>query len=164
MEIKEVRKFKPTINDLITYFLLKEPMSQKKVQKLSYYAQAWSLVFLDEDIVKGIQFQAWVHGPVNIEIRKKLGKYGYNDIVVFDKNKDIELLKKENYEKFSIDSYKVLEEVWKAYGNLTANDLEIISHKELPWKEKRVGLGCLEDGYGIISNDTMKEFYAKQLQ
>jgi uncharacterized phage-associated protein len=164
MEIKEVKKVNPTINDLIYYFLLKKPMSQKKVQKLSYYAQAWCLVFLDEDIVEGIEFQAWVHGPVNVEIRKELGKYGYSDIIVVDKDKETSLLRKENKEKFSADRYEVLEKVWKAYGKFSANDLEYLSHSEKPWKEKRVGLGYLDDGYDVISNDTMKEFYASRLQ
>jgi uncharacterized phage-associated protein len=38
-------------------------ISNQKLQKLVYYAQAWTLALLDRELIEE-DFQAWVHGPV----------------------------------------------------------------------------------------------------
>ena len=155
--LSAVQKEEPKIINLIEWFILKENMTQKKVQKLAYYAQAWSLVLLEQDIVPKIKFQAWVHGPVNLSIRAILKKYGWKDIMV---QKDfVTESKKEIETRFSKDAIKVLKLVWNTYGDMTANELESLTHSEKPWREKREGLGTFEASKKIISNKTMKSFY-----
>ena len=52
------------------YFLTKESMTQKKLQKLVYYAYAWYIVSFNNNVnrIKHLLFiekpEAWVHGPV----------------------------------------------------------------------------------------------------
>lgn len=150
---------KATEVDLVDWFLLKESMSQKKIQKLAYYAQAWSLVFLDQDIVQGIEFEAWVHGPVNYKIRTELAKFGWNDIC-FESD---DINPNDIISKFSKEQNEVLEEVWNVYGTFTANQLEILTHREEPWLEKRVGLETFESSSNKISNETMKKYYSKKI-
>ena len=53
-----------TIFDIANWFLSKEGMTHKKLQKLCYYAQAWYLALYKNKLIDGY-FEAWVHGPVN---------------------------------------------------------------------------------------------------
>lgn len=151
-------KKQPTIEDLMKWFLLKSPMSQKKLQKLIYYSQAWSLVFLGEDIVNGIKFQAWVHGPVNYQLRTMLAEFGWNEIELSTRPSE-----KEVNSTFSDKQLEVLNEVWNAYGRFSADQLEVLTHREEPWLEKRLGLEPYEASANEISNETMKKFYSKMV-
>ena len=59
------------ILDIASWFLSKESMSQKKLQKLCYYAEAWSQALRGKPIPQRAEFQPWVHGPVNLELSRK---------------------------------------------------------------------------------------------
>lgn len=155
--MKSDQENKATEVDLIYWFLHKKSASQKKLQKLAYYAQAWSLVLLNEDIVDGIEFQAWVHGPVNFEIRKELVEFGWNNLSIPAGT----ITPEETFSKFSEAQNDVLEQVWKVYGELTADQLEALTHQEEPWLEKRQGLEKFEASREVISNETMKKYYSK---
>lgn len=59
------------------FFLNKESMSPKKLQKLTYYAEAWHQALLNEKLINDDNFEAWVHygvvlnkGAVNYGRRK----------------------------------------------------------------------------------------------
>ncbi|MGN0639342.1 MAG: Panacea domain-containing protein [Oscillospiraceae bacterium] len=52
------------ITDVANWFLSKESMTHKKLQKLCYYAQAWGLALFNLRITDS-RFEAWVHGPVS---------------------------------------------------------------------------------------------------
>lgn len=71
---------KYSIFDVANWFLQKEEMTPKKLQKLCYYAQAWSLALKDSAIMDGVQFEAWVHGPVNYELWQKCKGFGWNNV------------------------------------------------------------------------------------
>jgi uncharacterized phage-associated protein len=155
---------KPTIRDLVCWFLLKEPMSQKRVQKLSYYAQAYSLAILDSDIVDKIEFEAWIHGPVCRGIRRELASFGFDNIYLDFKDKDkdqVDRIKKDIRNRFSKEKKEVLEMVWNAYRKFSANELESLTHNEEPWLEQRKGLNPFENGQGKIKRQSMKKFYGK---
>ena len=53
--------------DVALYFIKKgvdekNPITNKKLQKLVYYSQAWSLVLNNEKLFNE-KIEAWVHGP-----------------------------------------------------------------------------------------------------
>ena len=52
---------------------------------------------------------------------------------------------------------KHLKEVWKAYGHLSASDLERLTHSESPWIKARKGLPPDESSHEIITKDSMRE-------
>ncbi len=62
--------------DVATYILKKtRPCTHMKLQKLLYYAQAWSLVW-DEKQLFGDRIEAWANGPVVPRLFQQLkGKY-----------------------------------------------------------------------------------------
>jgi uncharacterized phage-associated protein len=53
-----------TIQQIAQWFLCKESMTHKKLQKLCYYAQAWNLALHNSELFED-RFEAWVHGPVS---------------------------------------------------------------------------------------------------
>ena len=71
--------------------------------------------------MKNNEFQAWVHGPVNLKLWDKFKEYGWNTIELIDADQTLEELN----EKFSEVQLEFLEDVWFTYGELSANDLEI---------------------------------------
>lgn len=145
-------------NLLVNWFLLKENMSHKKIQKLCYYAQAWSLAINDKDIIKdGLDFQAWPHGPVNVDIWNKCKMFGWRDIML--KEEFVDSNTEQININFSKDQIRILDLIWDSYGGYTADELEYLTHSEKPWKEAREGLGTFDSSNRVISKETMKEFY-----
>lgn len=155
MEFQQVNQVKADIIDVAAWFLLKESMTHKKIQKICYYAEAWSETLLNAPICKNNEFQAWVHGPVNLKLWDKFKEYGWNTIELIDSDQTLEELDG----KFSEVQLELLEDVWYTYGELTANDLEKQTHKETPWLEQRVGLNPFASCSNVISVETMKEYY-----
>ena len=153
--MKMAIRSQPTIIDVAAWFLLKEAMTHKKLQKLCYYAEAWSEALLDEPICYDCDFEAWVHGPVNVTLWNKMKPFGWNIIEITDPLETKEELKG----KFDSDREDILTQVWSEYGTYTANDLECFTHQEKPWLEQREGLGPFETCTNKILVQTMKDFY-----
>jgi uncharacterized phage-associated protein len=134
------------IYNLANAFLSIEPMTNKKLQKLCYYAKAWHLALYDENIINE-PFEAWVHGPVNRALYEKYKSYDPSNI------------EKETIENPEAEFAPFIQHVYAAYGHLDGDDLEVISHKEKPWIEARADKQPWESCDTIISEDTMKSFY-----
>ncbi len=136
------------IEVIANWFLLKESMTHKKLQKLCYYAQAWGYALYDAPFINEA-FQAWVHGPVSP--------------LLYEKYKDsyLKKLTPEDIDMSMIeeDDQDFLERVWLTYGEHTPNSLEVLTQKEQPWKEARVGYKTLEPCTNEISPVTMQRFY-----
>lgn len=98
------------------------PLSTMKLQKLRYYAQAWSLVWDDSPLFDE-DFQAWDTGPICPELlRKTKGKYKVNA----DDETGAEGDLSEN-QKDTIDR------VVDYYGGHDAQWLTRLTHMEDPW-------------------------------
>ena len=128
-----------------------DSITHLKLQKLLYYAQAWSLV-LEENPIFYEEIQAWMHGPVVSEVYDVYSIYGYKEIPKPDDYPNID----RNYEE-------VLEEVMKTYGIYQAKYLEQLTHSEKPWLEARGDLPLEARCDTPISLETMKKFY-KEMQ
>lgn len=137
--------------DVAEWFLSKEAMSPKKLQKLTYYAEAWSNALLNRSMISDDKFQAWVHGPVSPVLYQTYKDYKWNDIPKVE----------DNSSEFDTDDLDLLESVWLTYGENSANDLEALTHTESPWLNARAGL-CDDDiSNNLISTDDMREYYSK---
>lgn len=136
-----------TVFDVADWFLAKEAMTHKKLQKLCYYAQAWSYAICPEAISDSV-FEAWVHGPVCRALYNKYRDYGFGYIP-----------KNNSQPQFSREQTAFLEDVWFTYGNMTANGLEALSHSELPWQKARLGLAADELSCNPIDPSDMRDFY-----
>lgn len=153
---------KSNIGVVVEWFLNKESMSHKKLQKLCYYAEAWSLITLDTDIVPDLEFEAWVHGPVNVETYKRCRPFGWREIMIAEDVKEKSL--KETQECLSDEQKEVLDIVWKLYGRFDADTLEGLTHREEPWQKAREGLRKFEIGNNVISKELMKKYYGEKFK
>lgn len=136
------------IQDLANWFLSKEPMTHKKLQKLCYYAVAWGYTLTDKKIVKNDKFEAWVHGPVSKTLYNTYKGNGWNLIPEF-----------KGGVTFPDNITEILQAVWLTYGMKGGNELEALSHSERPWVEARGGLADSEKTSNNIDISVMKEFY-----
>ena len=148
-----------TVDNIADFFLSKESISPKKLQKLVYYSYAWSIALLN-DSPENIQFklfesevEAWVHGPVVPELYRKYKDFGWQEIPqVKDFDESI----------FASEILDILQQVWDVYGGFTGNQLEAISHKEMPWIEARKGIPVCMASSEIISDKNMFIYYNEQ--
>lgn len=149
-------------NDLIfsiaKWFLSRESMSNKKLQKMCYYAYCWCIVLLSDlestinDTICKEGFEAWIHGPVCRSLYYSYKNYGWDNIPAF--NEELHLPEM---------VIEVLEEVWSVYGKFTASQLERLTHSEEPWIEARKDLNPEEVSSKRISVKTIYNYYSKQL-
>jgi len=131
-------------------------ITNKKLQKLLYYAQAWHLVFYNKPLFKD-RIEAWVHGPAIRSVYQHFKSYGYQPI-----QKDIgEDIFKNNISKNEKD---LLDEVWNVYGKHDAFYLERLTHNEDPWIKARDGIEACEASSVEISVDLMKIYYNNLLE
>lgn len=137
-----------SIFDIAEWFLQKESMTHKKLQKMCYYAQAWAYALLDEPIICDSAFQAWVHGPVSPELYDKFKGNGWKDL--YPENRNI---------NFDNKTTELLESVYETYKDFSGNALEALTHSELPWQNARKGYETNEISNMPINPDDMKEFY-----
>lgn len=131
-------------------------ISNKKLQKLMYYCQAWNLALNEEDLIKD-DFEAWRHGAVLRPLYFKYSNYGYNNIYLEPSLVD-EILNRtiSNIPRYSLN---IINRVLNLYACKTADELEEMNHFEAPWIEAR---GCLNDDEickEVIDRDLMRKYY-----
>jgi uncharacterized phage-associated protein len=151
--VKKMKKYESyEIYDIADFFIGKESMTPRKLQKLCYYAVAWGHALLNKSIVRGTQseFQAWVHGPVSPLLYKKYRGNAWGVITSPERNL-----------KLDEKTLDLLESVWMTYRELSANALEALSRTEIPWKRARAGCGDMERSTNVIDIEDMKECYCR---
>ena len=121
-----------------------------KLQKLLYYAQAWNLAFTREPLFHD-PIEAWVHGPVVPSVFRKFREYRWNKI-------DCAVLPVEDAQIIAH-----LNAVLDVYGSIQATRLESLTHREEPWKSARGERPIDEPCNAIIDTDVMKRFYSSLL-
>lgn len=125
-----------------------DPITNLKLQKLVYYAQAWYLALHGERLIPDT-FQAWVHGPVCYPLYQRFRSYSWNPISESVEVPDL---------PEGVEAH--LREVMEVYGGYSAWDLERLTHAEAPWLNARGDLPAGEPSCSVISEDDMRRFYA----
>ena len=123
------------------------PISNLKLQKLLYYAQAWHLALFEKPLFEDA-IEAWVHGPVVPSVFRQYKEFRWNPIA----------LRETNPLPARIERH--LQEVWNVYGKFDASTLERRTHGEDPWKDARGGLSPDESSNAVISRRSMKAYYS----
>lgn len=141
-----------SIYDVAKYFLSKEPMSHKKLQKMCYYAQAWHLANYKECLVPN-RFEAWAHGPVSPDLYSRYRDWGWENIPLYRGEVDFENERTASF----------LDEVYKVYGDYDADELEKKTHRELPWRNARGGLPAGAYSRNPILLSDMREYYGERI-
>lgn len=142
------------ISDIAKWFLHKESMTHKKLQKLCYYAQAWYCALYDGTPLFNDEIQAWIHGPVAPSLYRLYADYKWLLIP------QVSFINVE----FSDEIINVLEAVYNTYGELSGDQLESLTHSEDPWIEARGNLKPWEASTNPISCTAMAIYYARKYE
>lgn len=144
--------------DVAKYFLYKansdgDLITNLKMQKLLYYAQAWYLVNFSKPLFAD-PIKAWKFGPIVENAYYHFKRFGYSPIKFFNREK-IE-------EKTPDKEKKFLDEFYRIYIRYSASDLTQMSHREAPWREtpqsKEIPIGLIADFY----KKQYKKYFEKQ--
>ena len=143
---------KATAHDVAAYIIDKQVektdsgIPAMKLQKLVYYAQAWSLVW-DEKPLFSDRIEAWANGPVVPSLYETLyGRFMIIDVAGNPSNLT-------DVERETID--KVLEH----YGDKSSQWLTDLVRNEEPWLNARKGVAIDKRGNQEISWAAMGEYY-----
>jgi len=123
-------------------------LTNLKLQKMLYYAQAWHLALFNKELFEE-DFQAWVHGPVLPSQYQRFKEFQWKPII-----SDIDYPQTENKELVDF-----LNEIVDEFGSETAVALELMTHREKPWLEARGGLPSEAPSSNKISKELMFDFY-----
>ncbi|MEW6351605.1 MAG: type II toxin-antitoxin system antitoxin SocA domain-containing protein, partial [Thermodesulfobacteriota bacterium] len=147
------RSMPPTSAKLVADYILcfahecGDLITNLKLQKLLYYAQAWYLALYDEPLFPD-PLEAWVHGPVQPGQYHRFKEHKWNPIS-----------EEPECSAFSAQVKSHLDDIMDVYGDLTAHHLERLVHQEDPWIKARKGLPPDAPCNNPISWDDMKAFY-----
>lgn len=122
-----------------------EFMTPLRLQKLMYFAQAWSFARLRRPLFSdGIE--AWPLGPVVPSVYHKYKVCGREPIVHVDEDYQ--------YNVFQQDEVDLLLDVYLHYGKYTASALVDLTHKSKPWIE------ACASGRSQISSEAIRAHFA----
>ena len=141
-----------TANKVSDYLLCQsrergELLTNLKLQKLLFYADAWHMVLKDAPLFSG-RFQAWVHGPVLVEEYHRFKEFKWRPI-------DSDIVCPDLAGKL----VKHLDKIIDIFGSETAVALELMTHREKPWIEARGNCGPTDPCSKYISKKTTKDYY-----
>ncbi|GIN46807.1 Panacea domain-containing protein [Bacillus paralicheniformis] len=148
------------VESVAQWFLAKEAMTPKKLQKILYYAYSWFLTLENENADElenrlfEEEFEAWVHGPVIHKVYDHYRHKGYQEIEKFEGELPV----------FDSDTEEILEQVWSVYGQYNGNQLETLTHQESPWIKAREGYQPLDRCRNIIDDQDIFECYIQRVQ
>jgi uncharacterized phage-associated protein len=143
--------------DVADYFLTlaatteDEPdyLSPMRLQKLLYYAQAWSLANRGRPLFHE-KIEAWTHGPVVRSVYARFVDRGDDTIAPSGQLTNL-----------TADDQDFVRSVWEAYKGFSATALRNMTHNETPWLAAFRGRS---DGRapGIVSHRSMQEYFAQR--
>lgn len=120
-------------------------LTEKQIQKLTYYAYAWYLTKYNERLFEESP-QAWIHGPVFMSLYKAIQnkEMTKTDIKCIEENERVK---------------KLLEVIYKVYGKFSGYKLELMTHSEDPWKNARKGYLPDEKSRVEIKDEDILAYY-----
>lgn len=141
--------------NIARYFLHKDStLTDKQLQKLVYYAYCWYIVKknyrkneINEKLFNETP-EAWIHGPVFPELYKEMT---YNR-----KN----FIESKEYENIPLEIKKFLDTIFEVYGKYSGNELEVLTHNEMPWKKARNGLKYNIPSNAKLDDKDIYEYYS----
>ena len=139
-----------TVFDVAKYILEKRgTLSTMKLQKLCYYAQAWSLVWDDQPLFDE-DFEAWMNGPVCPALYHiSRGQFSVSADNMPGNSDNLSDGQREN-----------IDEVLAHYGDKDAQWLSQLTHMQQPWRDARGGTPIGDKCHNIISKESMAMYYA----
>lgn len=149
-----------TVFDVANWFLARaENVTNKKLQKLVYYAYAWYIVFFNdspnhiENRLFNNRIEAWIHGAVCPDLYSRYRVYGSSEIPRYTGQ----------LTDFSVDEFDVLNQVLNIYGLFNGDELEAICTTESPWLVARGETPAWDASTETIDDAVIFRFYDSKL-
>ena len=145
---------KTNIELVANYFLSRITMNNKKLQKIVYYAYCWYIVNNNDSAnVRNVLFleqpEAWIHGPVFPTLYENYRQYGRDIIPKIEFN-----------ELIDEDLRELFEEIIETFGEYDGDQLELMTHNEIPWIEARNNYNTYEYSSKLISLQEIFNYYS----
>jgi uncharacterized phage-associated protein len=128
-----------------------ELVTNLKLQKLLYYAQAWYMVHHEGKRLFSDDIEAWKLGPVVRELYKKYKRYGNRSV-------DNEECGEESIRKLTLYERSFIDGFLAEFMEFTAISLVNMVHAETPWIEAFDENN--PNAANVISVDSMYRFYS----
>ena len=139
------------VQDAAAYILHAQgPMSAMRLQKLCYYAYGYHLAWESRQLFPE-WFEARANGPVCPELyARHRGQFTLADGAIAGAPQDLD-----DGERESIDL------VLQAYGDFTAHQLSVMTHRDPPWMNARARAGAipLERSTEPLRDDEIFEYF-----
>lgn len=126
-------------------------MSNLKLQKLLYYAQGWHLALFDKRLFHD-RIEAWVHGPVVPHIYHRFKAHRFRNI-----SEAVEV------PELPEVTVRFLNDLAREYLGLDAYALELMTHREIPWRTARGNLRPEQSSRKQITVKTMRDYFKARL-
>lgn len=124
-----------------------EGISNMKLQKLAYYSQGFYLALFNKPLFDN-PIEAWVHGPVVVDLYHKYKEYDRNSIPFNVISYDSPLVKNEK---------SLIARVYEVFGKYSAAQLRHMTHQEPIWKSH-------EFSASEITHDEMKAYFKTRIK
>ena len=141
--------------DVAKYFLFiafqnGDTITNLKMQKLLYYAQAWYMVNNNGKLLFRDEIQAWKYGPVVPAVYQFFKEYNSYPIHHSVTESDIAIVPQ--HERDFLDEFAV------EYFSMSATELVSMTHNEAPWKT-----AYSKGNNAVINTTEMYNFYRTML-
>lgn len=130
-------------------------MDKKKLQKLLYYVQGWSLAALHTPAHVD-QTEAWRDGPVVPSVRNAFWGQSCQSVRISTSTDQLSTIPSEVNGVISL--------VVAHYGSLSTDELIDMTHEEKPWANARQGLNLHERSRIPISLNDLHDYFANSGQ
>lgn len=150
--LDEISNYK--VNQIVNYIVINlGEVTPLALEKLLFFSNGVNYALNGNQLIYD-ECQAWQHGPVYPYIYNKYKKYVYRPIDDGIKSSHGCMLS-----KVSQDEIKAIDMVIRTFGLYSPRTLEMISHTQAPWIEKRVNHQDNEAGKEMIDECAVKQFY-----
>ena len=150
--LKEIGESK--IDQIVNYIITNlEEVTPLALEKLLAFSNGVNYALNGKRLIPN-ECQAWAHGPVYPSIYVKYKKYGYKPIDngIYSSHGCLR-------SKLSSDELKAIDLVIKTFGLYSPKILEMISHSQTPWQEKRIGYRLDEKSQAVIDEESTQKYY-----
>jgi uncharacterized phage-associated protein len=139
------------VEDVAAFILCERgPMTAMKLQKLCYYAYGYHLAWEGRQLFPE-RFEAWANGPVCRALyREHAGKFQLQPGDIPGNPRALD-----DGERESVSL------VLDSYGDLTAHQLSLMTHRERPWEaaRRRSKAGPLERSTARLRDEDILEYF-----
>jgi len=125
-------------------------MTQIKLQRLVYFAQAWSLGTFKAPLFEE-DFQAWSFGPILPSLNRIYSDHGRIVATIPVPDTVIDMPE---------DKIEFIKSVWGQYGYLSDEELEEASKDEV-WNDIRGGMDQTDKSDNIMPKEKISAYYAE---